>query len=324
MNRLFKSICLLALGARLAGASLLQSYSPILGYEPSQGFILGAAGFLKNESSYFTLQGMGTFNQVYAGVFNAKHRAGSGVELGLDNNYSNFYDLYFGEGMQTRLEDKLRVDQLRYLGKASALWPLGPWQAGPQLEYRSRANQGPGPLEAESTLSAGVLARLDLRDNEFDATRGCYFEASAKVHPDREGAQFAQAAAELRAYQSLFGVTFAGRLSAKGSLGEPSYLYRYKLGGPDELRGLYDNRLRGKQAASAQIEARFPLYKFLSTALFSEAGEVSEGPFTGALASSAGGGLRIALPPDGLMKARIDFGAAKDQSGIYVAFGQAF
>jgi hypothetical protein len=76
--------------------------------------------------------------------------------------------------------------------------------------------------------------------------------------------------------------------------------------------------------AAAQLEGRFPIWSWLSGVAFAETGEATDGDFKGDLSTSFGGGIRIALPPSGMMKARIDYGQGRDQSGIYVAFGHAF
>lgn len=316
-----------------AHAQMTESYAPIVGYNPNQGLILGAAAFLKSERDYTDIEGMGTLNDVYAGVLNYRRKLSPRVTAEIDNDFNSFFDLYFGEGMQTRLEDKVRLDQLRYLGqlklpiKVAEGLSLGP------IAYdrvrRETGVDGDGSrrlIAGEDTVEMGLAATYDGRDNEFSPTHGAYADLRALNHPTPSGSggNFSQAELDLRGYQSIGPVVIAGHALGAWSWGDPSYLYRYQLGGSDLLRGFYGNRFRGKNKAAAQLEARFPIWNWLSGDAFADSGELSDGEFKGDVQTTYGAGIRIALPPSGMMKARIDYGQATDQSGIYVAFGHAF
>lgn len=331
MQRLI-CLCLLGLALRLP-AEMKESYAPIVGYNPNQGLILGAAAFLKSESDYTDIEGMGTLDNVYAAVLNYRHDFNESVRFEIDNDFNSFFDLYFGEGMRTRLEDKLRLDQLRYLGQLHLPVKIGANTAlGPVAYERVRAEQGVDGdpkkrlISGEDTAAFGLELAMDGRDNEFSPLKGAFLNARVLNHPTPAGTNdaFTQAELDLRGFHSLGPVTFAGRLLGAWSWGDPSYLYRYQLGGDGVLRGYYGNRFRGKNKAAAQFEVRFPLYHFLSGDIFGDTGEVSDAGFQGRLRTGWGGGIRIALPPSGMMKARIDYGHGDDQDGIYVAFGHAF
>jgi outer membrane protein assembly factor BamA len=319
--------------ASFARAELSKSYAPIVGFDPSDGLILGAAAFVKSPVDYLDVEGMGTFANVYSGVLNYRRSLSSRLSAEIDNNFSSFYDLYYGEGMGTQVDDQVRLDQLVYKGEFRM--PLALAQGlslGPLIYDRVRRETGVNEDQArrlipgEDTFEFGLELKFDGRDNEFSPSKGIYAEAKALNHPTPlgDGGNFSQAGFDLRAYQSFGPVTFAGRLLGATSWGNPSYMYRYQLGGSEVLRGFYGNRFRGKMLAAAQLEARFPIWAWLSGDLFTDEGEVSDSSLGDDAQVTAGLGLRIALPPSGMMKARIDYAFAKDQQGLYVAFGHAF
>jgi outer membrane protein assembly factor BamA len=331
MNR-FLLVLLLILSFE-ARAEITESYAPILGYNPNSGLILGAAAFLKSPDDYLDLEAMGTLANVYAAVLNYRRSLDAIWILEMDNNVSSFYDLYYGEGMNTQVSNQVQLDQLKYLGELHLDRIVGNGLSfGPLVYDRVRRETGINGddslrlIPGEDTYEFGIEAKLDRRDNEFSPTKGYYFEAEALNHPTPldDGGNFSQAQVDLRDYQSLGPIIFAGHLLGDYSWGNPSYMYRYSLGGSDLLRGYYGNRFRGKNLAAAQLEARFPIWHCLSGDVFADSGEVADGPLDGDIETTGGAGLRIALPPSGMMKARIDYGISKDQSGIYVAFGHAF
>ena len=324
-SRTFTSLpALLALAASLR-AGFDTSYAPIVAYNPNLGGIYGAAAFLKDGPTYYGLQGMFTAAQVYAGILEWKRPLGGGWRLSTKHDLSNFYDLYYGEGNATRLDDQVRIDHFRYLGDLRLSREIG---AGAHLhvvgDWRSREDHSLGRLPSESTARLGLGASVDQRDDEFSPRSGYFLEALSALHPSVDGTRsFGQASLDGRIYHGLGKVVLAGRLYGGTSSGEPSYLYRYQLGGSDELRGYYGNRFRGKHKYSLQGETRFPLYKAFSGVVYGDMGEVSDKEFDNPQ-FTYGLGLRIGLPPSGMMKARIDYGRSADQSGLYVAFGHAF
>jgi outer membrane protein assembly factor BamA len=248
----------------------------------------------------------------------------------IDNDFSSFFDLYFGEGMDTDLAAKLRLDQLRYLGILRAEQKFfDHWAAGPLAYDRVRREEGINGdpslrlIAGEDTFALGAFVKYDSRDDEFSPSRGLYSELRAWNHPGGDG--FSQAEIDLRGFTSpMEGLVLAGRLAGGVSASQPSYLYRFELGGSDFMRGYYGNRFRGRDYYAVQAELRFPIWKFLSGDAFGDFGEATDDSFHGDAKTTGGLGLRIALPPSGMMKARIDYGFASDQSGLYVAFGHAF
>jgi outer membrane protein assembly factor BamA len=107
------------------------------------------------------------------------------------------------------------------------------------------------------------------------------------------------------------------------SVGEPTYMYRFALGGANQLNGYLDNRFRGREYYMQQTELRFPIWKLFSGVGSLGFGDITDTKFTNPKLAY-GIGLRIGLPPDWVNKIRIDFAFGRDQAGIFANFGQTF
>ena len=118
-------------------------------------------------------------------------------------------------------------------------------------------------------------------------------------------------------------LTIASRFIAGDSDGDPSYLFRYRLGGLDLLRGYKDNRFRGKEFGVLQEELRWLIKKWISVNVSADFGDIGDGEFH-QLKATAQAGLRLGLPPKWSQKMRVDFGIGLDQSTFQIQFGEIF
>jgi hemolysin activation/secretion protein len=108
------------------------------------------------------------------------------------------------------------------------------------------------------------------------------------------------------------------------TLGRPSFLYTYRLGGPDYLRGYEVNRFIGNQFAIIQLEERIKIYRdFVTGTLSYETGSVTSKLYN-RRRSNTGIGLRVAMPPDWKDKLSVNFGFGDDQSNIEMEFNENF
>lgn len=100
------------------------------------------------------------------------------------------------------------------------------------------------------------------------------------------------------------------------------------VGGENMMRGFYTGRYRDYQQAAAQVEYRFPIYKWLGVAAFTSAGNVysTQRPErSGNLKAAAGLGFRIRVDPKQGTNMRFDYAMGSGRnSGFYVSFGEAF
>jgi hypothetical protein len=239
------------------------------------------------------------------------------------------FDYYYGEGGATSPDDPVLMSQGHQAVALSGLRQFSPdFAAGPAAEFRLRQPDGPQPIPGETTPSAGLKAVWDTRDNRLNSRAGGYAAFTLRGIPGiwlREpGGDVLQGEADLRHFLPLGDlVTQAAHFSFGFSGGLPSYLYRFRLGGTDLLRGYQDNRFRGKNFYVLQEELRFLLWRMLSFNVSMDVGNASDIGFD-APHLTGQAGLRVGLPPDWGMKARFDLGWARDNQALSVQFGEVF
>ena len=329
----------------LHAAEAGSSYTPIVGYDDKNGFLAGAAYFHYKE-------GQPGFNHGIYGVSNGRdfhsvtldlhQKLESGLDLSLHSDQARTFDNYYGEGSQTSDKGGLRFAQDQVVSEAAALWHgQGAWAAGPTLGLKAR-REGTVTLREDgstvpfrafddsATPALGLRAQYDTRDGELSSTRGSLWIFDARALPAKlaflgPADDAWQGKAEWRNFQSLGqGFVWAHRLEGATSLGKPGYMQRYTLGGTDLLRGFQENRFRGDRFYCLQEELRIPLWRMISVATSVDMGEAGDGALL-ASRKSVQAGLRVGLPPDYGMKARLDFGAGDSgESSMALQFGQTF
>lgn len=215
--------------------------------------------------------------------------------------------------------------------------PISNWQAGLDLKTSFDAPTTFAPAE-DATITAAPssialsnvkeqqvspMARLVYDDINIDNLDhdGWRFIASAGPQFSSKRGNSARAEAELFNYQ-LMGNNF--NLAAHALVGQSTdtaLASQYFLGGLDSIRGIPDGAVYGARAAYANIELRHLTqrwrYCWLQTVAFVDAGgAASEWRKVGAQArSSAGVGLRIAIPQIYRLIFRIDYAWSLDGSG---------
>jgi outer membrane protein assembly factor BamA len=315
------------------------SLAPILAYEPTFGTIFGGAIFLDRPlDPKYHLHTRAAFstNSEYSVLFTIQRWLGENSFYSLDAELDNFARPYYGEGMKTRPSDRILLRGTTARVEFILKWKnLGKITMGPYLDYRCvdveeiDGNQVTPPAVDEASLGIGMNFFYDNRDNPLSPTRGVYDNLILRLVPDAlttyEGSKtFFQAEVDGRMFTSpVDGLVLAGRLHAGGSWGEPSYKFRYSLGGPYALKGFFTNRFRGDKFYMLQGEARKSLFGNFSGTAFVEAGEATDEWFSSPQ-TSFGVGLRATLPPGHVAKVRLDFAWAEDQHSIYFIFGETF
>ncbi len=109
----------------------------------------------------------------------------------------------------------------------------------------------------------------------------------------------------------------SGVASADGADPDPPFHRLATAGGNELLRGVPSGRFRDVLLLAVQTEARHPIVGPLEGAVFTDVASV-EG-----LHWTAGGGLRLVLPPGRENVTRLDVGAGPDGWGVVVAYGEA-
>lgn len=317
--------------------SLQRSVSPIFGYDPTNRYLFGGAYFVKlpeKRGYYLETMVMGSTRSGYALKIGYNKWTEEPYSYEIATAVSNYSDSYFGEGTDTDAENESRIKVFTYVLKPKIKYNFNKaFSAGTFIDLRGRDEKTEGisarRFPNEVTAGPGVNLTHDLRDNTLSSKSGCYSEINFSYFPEKLSRRqstedFWQSQIDLRAFKTInTRYTFAGRLGAFYSEKDPTYLFRYSLGGAETLRGYYGNRFRGKKGYLAQAEARIMLDKTVSLVLFADAGDITDSGFS-PVKTDYGFGFRVGLPPDHLMKLRVDIGIGKDQGGLFVTFGEAF
>lgn len=314
------------------------AWAPIAGYNPTYKVFLGGAYFYEVGNSLSLASfGIVTFESVFQIAIRMRHRLSDHFEYSINPEYSQGYEPYYGEGGNTP-NTVMKIFGAKGLFTPTITYRLDSHFAfGFYGDYRMRRefpNRGGvvgRVFPNEDTIGIGAFTQLDYRDDETNPTEGYLFRADYRYVPAGwttvEGARgFSQTEGGITLYRELLPKTeIVAAMGLRGGItfGDPTYAFRYRLGGSTSLRGYLDNRFRGKKFYLQQNELRFPIWKMFNGAFFVSFGDTTDSDFT-APKVSYGVGIRLGLPPDWVTKARIDIGWGKDQSGVFVDFGYPF
>jgi len=322
--------------------------SPVIGYAPSTGLIVGGAfffypyeehGLLGNVQLMVLPQQSARFK---ASLEASYLNAWPGVDVNTQGSYDNMRGLYYGVGNDTRVVDQLETEPARLNAEAGVAFALtNKLKLAVDALYGLTQEKRATAIEALGGSAEGALdghraggrltLRHDTRDSMFSSryggvrelwTDGFWLQGSRASGRGRVGVR-------LKQFIPLYAPDWVLALRGEGgiSFGQYAYDTNYSIGGISLLRGYYDNRFRGHHYAAASTEVRFPIWLFISGVAYGETGmcwvDGRENSLEH-LALVGGGGLRFGLPPDFLIKLRFDAGFGRDQWGIFFNFNEAF
>lgn len=316
------------------------SVAPVIGYDPTYKFVVGAAYFFDGPKLSYGVDGNLNFN----GVFQAHARAAYDFldvwDLQWRFGAIRGFEGYYGDGGQTRVEDlqQLWGDRLTttlHLHRRMSDY----FTLGVLVDLRSRTEeQGRNPtfnrVAPDQVIAAvGLTTQFDSRKPGASRPDDGVVLTTALSHSPTAfsslgGAPFTQLESSLVVYKEVLadmlpGVVAAFRVMGGISDGDVPFAFRYRLGGAEKMRGYWDNRFRGRKYYLQQTELRAPIWKMIGAAASLGFGDITDTEFTFPK-MAYGVGLRIGLPPDYVSQIRIDAGFARDQTGIFAEFGQTF
>lgn len=316
------------------------SVAPVVGYEPTYQFVFGAAYFYEEEDFSLGVDFNLNFKRVYQAHVNVTRRWAEDWKFKIHSDVTKGFDPYYGEGGDTSPGDFVRLWGTRshssgeIIYKANDLVSLGAFLG---LRFR-REEPGTGEtlvryFPDETTGVVGLSAEVNTLMPVNNPREGFSFRTELSFGPKQMSTRpfastFGQVESTFVVYKEILEevipeVVAAFRLMGGYSVGHPSYLYRFHLGGANQLTGYLENRFRGDKYYLQQTELRFPIWKLFSGAALLGFGDATDNSFTNAK-MAYGIGLRIGLPPDWVSKIRIDFAIGRDQQGIFANFGEKF
>ena len=269
-------------------------------------------------------------------------------ELALSLEYSPTFDFKYADNRPLRVD----IPVIHFLSNNHYMMELKEnFSAGVLFEFRSRKElQQPcfliqpdkrvqpvdGPclgffFKEERSVAGGMILRYDSRDNAFNPKTGQLTQGTLKLGYDfkNSGPAFLQIEGFSRHIFSMTGEErFLLMASVGGTLFDLSkrfttipYVYQFKLGGADFLRGYQQGRWHSHQYYLFQAEIRWPLFPWLQLLTFADAGHVL---FRQTPNTSVGLGTRIGIPPSYEQRIRIEFGIGRDQKNVIVAFSKPY
>jgi outer membrane protein assembly factor BamA len=238
---------------------------------------------------------------------------------------------------------RVRVNAFRRVGAGQGAGKLYAGLRYQYEDYRVSSVKAGGQL-ASGTVPGGLGSRLtggglglfyDSRDNVFFPTKGVVADLSAFIRNRAAGAgvagattRFNRYVADVSGYRAL-GEHAVLAVNAYGSfiVGTAPFNALSLLGGSRRLRGYYEGRYRDQNAALAQAEVRFDVYKRLGAVVFGGVGTLGDAETLlrlGRPKGAYGAGLRFTANRRDHLNVRLDYGLGRRSSGFYLTVGEAF
>jgi len=201
-------------------------------------------------------------------------------------HFDNQNRLFYGLGNETRLDDTTEYSNLVFREWASGRTTIsGSWKALSYLvfdqtavgRYKDRAL--PETLAGRSggdEIALSLALAHDTRDHQANPWYGHYVSVGAQVAPAvfSHGHGFQKVTFDARGYVSVaHRHVLAGRLLGQHAFGDVPFYYLPEFGGDTLGRGYMPFRFRDRVSVIGQVEYRFPIWSFLSGAVFAEVGQ---------------------------------------------------
>lgn len=334
---------------------------PIVAYFPETRFMGVLTAFLKYRTESDATYRASSMAVALQATQNAQFSAGVYPEIYLDSNRMRIEGLaewylypykFFGIGNENPASNAelytpngFRV-QVRALHAIGGVRVQNGLSAGLRLDVRyddirkiePREDGSIGPLGSGSVVGStggwyngiGPMISYDTRDNNFDARKGLFCEATLVAYGPMLGSTYTATltSADLRAYTDITdGVSIAARLMMQNIAGTPTFIMWPSIGGNNNLRGVIDAQQRDRISILTSAELRFPIYWRFRGATFIDAGQVAAKPellSPRSLWIGWGGGLRFVFDEKERISLRLDAGVARGDVQFYLSFNEAF
>jgi len=340
---------------------------PLFSYSPETSFRFGAIGiylFRPQEARTGTL--LSSIKMPITYTLNNQPKVRISYDIFLNGNehilegfaqWQYFPLFFYGIGSKTTQEDEEIFTsrtfgaEFSYLNKVAGRLFLGGrlvW-----IDSKTVEREAEGLLSQEGLIPGndggvstgiGLVARLDSRDNNFNATKGIYLQSSITTFQRSFGGdfKFTKFNLDFRKFFYLFQKhVLAFQLFSEYNWGQPPFELLALLGSDELMRGHYEGRFRDKMYWASQVEYRLPInrrewlgenqelnfWQRWGLAAFAGLGTVA--PNLNDLTESGikyslGFGIRYLILPKERVNIRIDFGFGTQQPGFYMNVREAF
>ena len=255
-------------------------------------------------------------------------------------HFDNQNRLYYGLGNDTKLSDTIEYANLVFREGASGVTRIArQWRllTGLQFDQSELKDYGGRSLPDSLSGNAGGAEALvslsvanDTRDRANNSRRGRYIAATVQAAPALlpGGHDFQKVALDVRGFASPFyRHILAGRVVFQQALGDVPFYLLPEFGGDTLGRGYLPFRFRDRVSIIAQFEYRFPVWSFISGAVFFDAGQFRSAPggftWTG-FHPAFGFGPRFSLGANESSMLGIDVGFTPEGWNLVLHNGQVF
>lgn len=293
--------------------------------------------------AYFTL------NQQFKFVVTSKLMFGHNkYQSQTEVMYINFPEYYFGVGNDTKSSDSCLVSTQNFaIIQGFSMKFSENWYVGIKYEFNnyievdtmSYDNSVEGSCNIDvSNLpdnegiqsGFGIMIARETRDNRFNARKGSHFSFEYLNFSKSLGSKFSYNSfiIEYSKYVTpIKWLTIAGQVYTEAKFGDVPIQSLARMGGSDQMRGLYDGRFRDHTMITTQVELRFPLYWIFGGTLFTGLGEVAPtyGDYTwDGIKLTYGLGLRLMVYEPTRTNLRFDVGFFENKPLFFFTFSEAF
>lgn len=244
-----------------------------------------------------------------------------------NNNPSDFREVFTVKFPRVILQSLHNFNKVHYAGLRYQMdnFVITDTAPGGELENGSIPGSNGGVISG-----LGLVYQLDTRDNIFDTRTGWFCESALIFNSKILGSSFDYGKLIIEARKFL-------PISPRQTIGVQSYLELTQgiapfndlalMGGTKRMRGYYEGRYRDNHYFMTQVEFRSHLFWRISGVFFGGLGLVSD-KLSNIKAQNIrytfGPGLRFALDKVQRINLRLDYGIAKESTGLYITVTEAF
>ena len=163
----------------------------------------------------------------------------------------------------------------------------------------------------------------DTRDNVYDPTEGGRISLSGEIGGFGGDFNFRKVSVQDQRFRKMGRhQVLAMRVGYGLGSGEISEFNQFKVGGQNTLRGYREDQFRGDRMFLATLEYRFPLFKKVRGAIFTDWGSAWEGGVVPKnIKGSIGVGVSLETP---LGPLRLDYGRGQNGGRVHFSIGNSF
>lgn len=289
--------------------------------------------------AYFTL------NKQYKFVLSSKLMFGENKYISAtDFMIIDFPEIYFGIGNNTKSNDSCLVATKNVaVNQAFAYKLTKRWYIGAKYSFNNyikidtigsdvSCNIDVANLPENEGIQSGIgiMISRETRDNRFNARKGSYLLFKYMNFGNWIGSKFNYNFFKFEYNKYITPIkwlTIASQIYTEAKFGDVPIQSLARLGGSDQMRGIYDGRFRDHTMITTQVELRLPLFWIFGGTVFTGLGEVAPdyGAYTwNGIKWTYGAGLRLMVNEATRTNLRFDVGFFEKHPLFFFTFSEAF